>query len=107
LGFKHTTTSNPDKIHNELLIPAEYTTKRRISPAQPAGEGKYLIIRHDGHTELAYILEIPEIPGKTQIEFEIKKEASYIVSVKNPEIFIPGYVAFSKKDKKPDYPKTY
>jgi hypothetical protein len=103
------TTSNPDKIHNELLIPAEYTTKtrgkRRISPAQPAGEGKYLIIRHDGHTELAYILEIPEIPGKTQIEFEIKKEASYIVSVKNPEIFIPGYVAFSKKDKKPDYPK--
>ena len=103
------TTSNPDKIHNELLIPAEYTTKtrgkRRISPAQPAGEGKYLIIRHDGHTELAYILEIPEIPGKTQIEFEIKKEASYIVSVKNPEIFIPGYVTFSKKDKKPDYPK--
>ena len=103
------TSSNPDKIHNELLIPAEYTTKtrgkRRLSPAQPAGEGKYSIIRHDGHTELAYILEIPEIPGKTQIEFEIKKEASYIVSVKNPEIFIPGYAAFSKKDKKPDYPK--
>jgi hypothetical protein len=102
-------TSNPDKIHNELLIPAEYTTKtrgkRRLSPAQPAGEGKYSIIRHDGHTELAYILEIPKIPGKTQLEFEIKKEASYIVSVKNPEIFIPGYAAFSKQDKKPDYPK--
>jgi len=103
------TSSNPDKIHNELLIPAEYTTKtrgkRRVSPAQPAGEGKYSIIRHDGHTELAYILEIPENPGRTQLEFEIKKEASYIVSVKNPEIFIPGYAAFSKKDKKPDYPK--
>ena len=103
------TTSNADKIHNELLIPAEYTTKtrgkRRLSPAQPAGEGKYSIIKHDGHTELAYILEIPENPGKTQLEFEIKKEASYIVSVKNPEIFIPGYAAFSKKDKKPDYPK--
>ena len=103
------TTSNADKIHSELLIPAEYTTKtrgkRRLSPAQPAGEGKYSIIKHDGHTELAYILEIPENPGKTQLEFEIKKEASYIVSVKNPEIFIPGYAAFSKKDKKPDYPK--
>ena len=103
------TSSNLDKIHNELLIPAEYTTKtrgkRRLSPAQPAGEGKYSITRHDGHTELAYILEIPEIPGKTQLEFEIKKEASYIVSVKNPEIFIPGYAAFSKQDKKPDYPK--
>ena len=71
-------TSNPDKIHNELLIPAEYTTKtrgkRRLSPAQPAGEGKYSITRHDGHTELAYILEIPEIPGKTQLEFEIKRQ---------------------------------
>ncbi|HEU5460910.1 MAG TPA: DUF2795 domain-containing protein [Nitrososphaeraceae archaeon] len=103
------TTSNADVIHNELLLPVEYTTKtrgkRRLSAAQPAGEGKYSIIRHDGHTELAYILEIPEDPGPIQTEFEIKKEASYIVSVKNPEIFIPGYDAFSKKDRKPNYPK--
>jgi hypothetical protein len=103
------TTSNSDEIHNELLLPVEYTTKtrgkRRLSAAQPAAEGKYSILRHDGHTELAYILEIPEIPGPIQTEFEIKKEASYIVSVKNPEIFIPGYDAFSKKDRKPNYPK--
>jgi hypothetical protein len=103
-------SSNADEIHNELLLPVEYTTKtrgkRRLASAQPAGEGKYSIIRHDGHTELAYILEIPEVPGPTQTEFEIKKEASYIVSVKNPEIFIPGYAAFSKKDgRKPNYPK--
>ena len=99
----------PIKLHNELLIPAEYITKtrgkRRLSAAQPAGEGKYLIFRHDDHTELAYILEIPQVPGPTQTEFEIKKEASYIISVKNPEIFIPGYAAFSKKENKPDYPK--
>lgn len=103
------TTSNPEELHKELLVPVEYSTKTRgkrtLSPAQPAGEGKYSIIRHDGHTELAYILEIPEVLGPTQTEFEIKKEASYIVSVKNPEIFIPGYAAFSKKDKKPAYPK--
>ncbi len=103
------TTSNSDEIHNELLLPVEYTTKtrgkRRLPAAQPAGEGKYSILRHDGHTELAYILEIPKIPGPIQTEFEIKKEASYIVSVKNPEIFIPGYDAFSKKDRKPNYPK--
>lgn len=105
------TTSNPEEIHNELLLPAEYTTKtrgkRRIAAAHPAGEGKYSIIRHDGHTELAYILEIPEVTGPTQTEFEIKKEASYIISVKNPEIFIPGYAVFSKKDgRKPNYPKN-
>ena len=102
-------TSNTEEIHNELLLSEEYITKtrgkRRIAAAQPAGEGKYSIIRHDGHTELAYILEIPEVPGPIQTEFEIKKEASYIISVKNPEIFIPSYDAFSKKDRKPNYPK--
>ena len=101
------TTSNPDDIHKELLA-AEYTTetrgKRRIAAAAPAGEGKYSIVKHDGHTELAYLLELPEIPGPTQREFEIRKEASYIVSVKNPEIKVPGFAAFSE-DKKPEYPK--
>lgn len=52
------TTSNPDDIHKELL-PAEYTTetkgKRRLAAAVPAGEGKYTIVKHNNHTELAYI----------------------------------------------------
>jgi hypothetical protein len=100
------TTSNPDDIHKELL-PAEYTTetrgKRRLAAAAPAGEGKYKIVKHDSHTELAYILELPEIPGPTQREFEIKKEASYIISVKNPEVNIPGFATVSEK--KPEYPK--
>src|SRR5919109_3235813 len=102
------TTSNPDDIHKELLA-AEYMTetrgKRRIAAAIPAGEGKYSIVKHDGHTELAYLLELPEVPGPTQREFEIKKEASYIISVKNPDISVPGFAAFSSKEKKPKYPK--
>ena len=72
------TTSNPDAIHMELL-PAEYTTetkgKRRLATAIPAGEGKYTIVKHDNHTELIYILELPKMPGPIQKEFEIKKEA--------------------------------
>ena len=100
------TTSNPDYVHKELL-PAEYTTetkgKRRLAAAAPAGEGKYKIVKHDNHTELAYLLELPEIPGPTQREFEIKKEASYIVSVKNPEVNIPGFATLSEK--KPEYPE--
>jgi hypothetical protein len=100
------TTSNPDDIHKELVA-AEYTTetrgKRRIAAAIPAGEGKYSIVKHDGHTELAYLLELPEEPGPTQKEFEIRKEASYIVSVKNPNISVPGFAAFSSR-KKPEYP---
>src|SRR5438874_2144808 len=102
------TSSNPEDIRKELM-PAEYTTEtrgeRRIEAATPAGEGKYSIVRHHNHTELAYILELPEVPGPTQKEFEIKKEASYIISVKNPDIQVPGFAAFSAPEKKPDYPK--
>lgn len=100
------TTSNPEYIHNEFL-PAEYTTetrgKRRLAAAIPAGEGKYAIVRHDNHTELAYILELPPTPGPAQKEFEIKKEASYIISVKNPDIKVPGFTASQKK---PEYPQN-
>jgi hypothetical protein len=99
------TTSNAEDIHKELL-PAEYVTetrgKRRLGAAAPAGEGKYSIVKHDGHTELAYILELPEVPGPTQREFEIRKEASYIISVKNPKVKVPGFTA---SEKAPDYPK--
>jgi hypothetical protein len=99
------TTSDPKDIEKEFMT-AEYITKtrgkRRLAAAVPAGEGKYAIAKHDNHTELAYVLELPEIPGPTQREFEIKKEASYIVSVKNPDIKVPGFAAFEK----PDYPKT-
>lgn len=103
------TTSNSEDIRRELFA-AEYTTetrgKRRIAAAVPVGEGKYCIVKHDNHTELAYILELPKIPGPTQREFEIRKEASYIISVKNPDVTIPGYAAFSTEDKKPKYPKN-
>jgi hypothetical protein len=40
-----------------------------------------------------------------QKEFETKKEASYIVSVKNPDIQVPGFAAFSASENKPDYPE--
>jgi hypothetical protein len=99
------TTDNPEDIRKEFL-PAEYETetrgRRRLAAAIPAGEGKYAIVKHDNHTELAYVLELPKVPGPVQKEFEIKKEASYIISVKNPDIEIPGFALFEKR--KPKYP---
>ena len=71
--------------------------------ASPVGEGKYSAVQHDNHTELAYILELPEVPG--QKEFEIKKEASYIISVKNPDISVKGFAAFASA-RKPEYSKN-
>lgn len=71
------TASNPEEIRKELL-PAEYATetrvKRRMAIAAPAGEGKYSIVRHDNHTEMAYVLELPALPSPAQKEFEINKE---------------------------------
>jgi len=53
------TTSNPEDICQELMF-AEYSMetrgKRRTKAATPAGEEKYSIVKHDNHTELAYIL---------------------------------------------------
>lgn len=100
------TTNSEENIRQELL-PVEYETetrgKRKVGPAAPAGEGKYSIVRHDGHTELAYVLELPQVPGPTQKEFGIRKEASYIISVKNPDIQVPGFKAF--EERKPSYPQ--
>ena len=73
------TTSNPEDICQELMS-AEYSMetrgKRRTKAATSAGEEKYSIVKLDNHTELAYILELPEISGPTQREFEIKKPAT-------------------------------
>ncbi len=100
------TTSDSSDIERELLIPAEYPTEtkgtRRLPAAIPTREGKYSIVKHDNHTELAYILELPERLAPSQREFEIKKDASYIVSVKNPEINVKGFASFAER--KPQYP---
>jgi hypothetical protein len=54
--------------------------------ARPAGEGKYTIVDHNKHTELAYVLELPKETGEAQKELGIEKEASYIITVINPKI---------------------
>lgn len=66
-----------------------YETKtrgERVQPeARPAGEGMYAIVRHRDHTHLAYRLDSPDGPGRLRAELNIAPEASYIISVRNPE----------------------
>jgi hypothetical protein len=59
---------------------------RKGDAARPVGEGKYAIVKHQNHTELAYVLELPNEPGEAQQELGIEKEASYVISVINPKI---------------------
>jgi hypothetical protein len=58
-------------------------------------------VKHQNHTELAYILELPREPGEAQKELGIQKEASYIVSVINPRKPAASSVADGGK-----YPST-
>ena len=47
--------------------------------------GVYEIVNRDGRkTSFAYKLEIPREPGEVQQELQIKKEASYTLSIKVP-----------------------
>ena len=59
---------------------------RKGDAARPVGEGKYAIVKHQNHAELAYILEMPNKPGEAQNELGIEKEASYVILVINPKV---------------------
>ena len=73
---------DPIQLTNELLS-KEF---REGDMARPVGEGKYAIVDHNNHTELAFVLELPKELGEAQKELGIEKEASYIITVINPKI---------------------
>ena len=56
---------------------------------RPAGEGVYALVLHGNHTHLAYVLELPLIPGEVQEAFNIKPEGRFVIAVKNPEATSP------------------
>jgi hypothetical protein len=76
---------------------------RKGDAARPVGEGKYAIVSHQNHAELAYILELPKEPGEAQKELGIEKEASYIITVINPVKPVPeGYPSANQSPRYPD-----
>ena len=93
-----------DKIGKELG-PIEYETKTKgtqhESEAVPVGEGRYKIVQKEDTSRLAYKLARPEKVGEAQKELGIQQEATYILSVRNPDVKVKGF-----PEEKPDYPKT-
>ena len=73
---------DPTELTKELLS-KEF---REGDIARPVGEGKYAIVDHNNHTELAFVLELPKEIGEAQKELGIEKEASYIITVINPKV---------------------
>lgn len=73
----------------QALRKEEYDTVTRGEREQPAaraaGEGVYAITFHDNQMRFAYALELPDDIGEVQKALRIVPEASYALSVKNPE----------------------
>jgi hypothetical protein len=107
-AFVDRVTRRPEALEHELEAHGYETKtrgKRELPAARPAGEGVYAIVEHAGHTHLAYALELPERPGAAQHELGIEAEASYIVTVRNPQKPGPPGAGLEPRER-PDYPKA-
>lgn len=106
-GFVDMVRKRPDSIAR-ALEGGSYRTKTRGEQEQPAarplGEGVYRILRHGDHTHLVYALELPQKRGEPQEEARIEPEASYIISIKNPQKGSPVNAGLSE-ERQASYPK--
>jgi hypothetical protein len=106
-GFVDMVRKDADSVR-EALGARDYRTKtrgeRHDPAARPCGEGVYRILRHGDHTHLVYVLELPERRDEVQEALDIEAEASYIISVKNPEKSAPRAAGLDE-EQKADYPK--
>ncbi|MBI4497430.1 MAG: hypothetical protein HY689_05980 [Chloroflexi bacterium] len=78
-GFVENVFQTPEELERDLRGAGDQPA------ARAAGEGVYAIASHEGHTHLAYALELPEQLGEVQAALHIEKEGSYLLSIKNPE----------------------
>jgi hypothetical protein len=106
-GFVDMVTKNPNDIE-KALQESHYQTKtrgeRELPAARPAGEGVYAIVRHEGHTHLAYSLELPKSPDKVQRDLRIEEDGSYVITIKNPEKGSPARAGL-RGEQKAEFPK--
>jgi hypothetical protein len=82
----------PEELQDELGRKVYETKMRgmRVQPeARPTGEARYAVVEHEGHTHIAYALELPRRRGEVQKALGIEREASFIAAVRNPDAPAP------------------
>jgi hypothetical protein len=106
-GFIDMVAEDPGEIR-ESLRAFDYTTKTRGERTQPGarvvGEGVYRLVWFADSTHLVYSLELPRSEGDPQQAFNIEEEASYVITVKNPQTPTPPGAGLSEKQVA-DYPR--
>jgi hypothetical protein len=106
-AFVEKVSRKADAITAELVAETHETKTRgeRTRPAaRPVGEGVYALVRHGDHTHLAYVLELPSTLQDVQRALNIREEASYVISVKNPDQPSPRGVGLGEHQEA-DFPK--
>jgi hypothetical protein len=106
-AFVAEVADDPEALRPELERTAYETRTRgeRLQPqSRPVGEGRYALVDHDGHTHLAYVLELPPEPGEAQRVFRIEHEASYVIAVRNPDAPAPPGTGLPP-GRRPEYPE--
>lgn len=88
-----------DALEKNVAAPPGPSEQRARPYARVAGDGRYAIVRHEKHTDFAYFLHEPARLGTVQKQLEIKSEATYVISVKDP--FVPSEIQL---DQTPSYP---
>jgi len=106
-GFVDMVEKDPavlEKVLREETYETGTRGAQRLPAARPAGEGVYAINLKDGQMHLSYALELPEDPDEVQRSFNIAPEASFALSVKNPEKGQPKGAGL-RPEQKADYPE--
>lgn len=101
-GFVDTVTTRGGELGERASGETRETKSRgeRVQPEdRPVGEGVYAISRHHDHTHLSYQLELPLQRGGPHVELNVEPEASYVISVKDPEQPAPRGVGLSSGQK--------
>ena len=106
-GFVDLVTDSADSIA-EAMRERNYQTKTRgertLPAARPAGVGVYAFVEAGNKLFLVYELELPKKPGAVQRELKIPPQASFAISIKNPEAPAPPGVGLSE-EQQAHYPK--
>lgn len=107
-GFIESVARQGSSVENEFRE-RHYSTRTRgertLPSVRPAGEGVYALIRRGRNLHLTYELELPERPGEVQQELNVKPQAAYVLSVRNPETPSPPGAGLPEQEEA-HYPKT-
>jgi hypothetical protein len=106
-AFVAEVATRPEELLDELARKV-YDTKARgtrvQAEARPAGEARYAIVEHEGHTHIAYALELPRRRGEVQKALGIERAASFIAAVRNPDAPAPRGTGLPSRERA-DFPK--